>query len=177
MRRRHRRLEMLAIGVGLQQQALPRTAMFNLKTYATIPAALLAFVGTLLWAWPKYRVYPQTLRGEAQPSPQAPAAQACPPSRRPALALPLWRRRGARRHLPQAAPAALYPGHRRRAHRDQRWPGLLRIVGLLALVLACKNLACKGMACFTLGYRTQWIGPHALYDLRTRVFQERAAAA
>ena len=45
-------------------------------------------------------------------------------------------------------------------------PGLLRIVGLLALVLAG-----EGVAYFALGYLTQWIGQHALYDLRTRVFR------
>ena len=45
-------------------------------------------------------------------------------------------------------------------------PGLLRIVGLLALVLAG-----EGVAYFGLGYLTQWIGQHALYDLRTRVFR------
>ena len=45
-------------------------------------------------------------------------------------------------------------------------PGLLRIVGLLALVLIG-----EGIAYFGLGYLTQWIGQHALYDLRTRVFR------
>ena len=45
-------------------------------------------------------------------------------------------------------------------------PGLLRIVGLLAVVLAG-----EGVAYFALGYLTQWIGQHALYDLRTRVFR------
>ena len=45
-------------------------------------------------------------------------------------------------------------------------PGLLRIVGLLALVLIG-----EGVAYFGLGYLTQWIGQHALYDLRTRVFR------
>ena len=45
-------------------------------------------------------------------------------------------------------------------------PGLLRIVGLLALVLVG-----EGVAYFGLGYLTQWIGQHALYDLRTRVFR------
>ena len=45
-------------------------------------------------------------------------------------------------------------------------PGLLRIVGLLALVLVG-----EGLAFFGLGYLTQWIGQHALYDLRTRVFR------
>ena len=45
-------------------------------------------------------------------------------------------------------------------------PGLLRIVGLLALVLVG-----EGIAYFGLGYLTQWIGQHALYDLRTRVFR------
>ena len=45
-------------------------------------------------------------------------------------------------------------------------PGLLRIVGLLALVLVG-----EGVAYFALGYLTQWIGQHALYDLRTRVFR------
>ena len=45
-------------------------------------------------------------------------------------------------------------------------PGLLRIVGLLAAVLAA-----EGVAYFALGYLTQWVGQHALYDLRTRVFR------
>ena len=45
-------------------------------------------------------------------------------------------------------------------------PGLLRIVGLLAVVLIG-----EGLAYFGLGYLTQWIGQNALYDLRTRVFR------
>lgn len=45
-------------------------------------------------------------------------------------------------------------------------PGLLRIVGLIAGVLLA-----EGLAFFALGYLTQWIGQHALYDLRTRVFR------
>ena len=45
-------------------------------------------------------------------------------------------------------------------------PGLLRIVGLLAVVLAV-----EGVGNFGLGYLTQWVGQHALYDLRTRVFR------
>ncbi len=45
-------------------------------------------------------------------------------------------------------------------------PGLIRIVGLIAAVLAA-----EGVAYFGLGYLTQWVGQHALYDLRTRVFR------
>ena len=45
-------------------------------------------------------------------------------------------------------------------------PGLLRIVALIAGVLAA-----EGVAYFGLGYLTQWVGQHALYDLRTRVFR------
>ncbi|MEM1042238.1 MAG: ABC transporter ATP-binding protein [Bacteroidota bacterium] len=45
-------------------------------------------------------------------------------------------------------------------------PGLLRIVGLLALVLVG-----QGIASFAGGYLTQWVGQQALYDLRTRVFR------
>ena len=45
-------------------------------------------------------------------------------------------------------------------------PGLLRIVGLIGLVLVG-----EGLAFFALGYLTQWVGQHALYDLRTRVFR------
>ena len=45
-------------------------------------------------------------------------------------------------------------------------PGLLRIVGLIAGVLVA-----EGVAFFALGYLTQWVGQHALYDLRTRVFR------
>ncbi|MEM6328045.1 MAG: ABC transporter ATP-binding protein, partial [Bacteroidota bacterium] len=44
--------------------------------------------------------------------------------------------------------------------------GLLRIVGLLALVLAG-----EGLFAFVRGYLTQWIGQHALFDLRVRVFR------
>ncbi len=44
--------------------------------------------------------------------------------------------------------------------------GLLRIVGLLALVLVG-----QGLTAFAGGYLTQWVGQHALYDLRTRVFR------
>lgn len=45
-------------------------------------------------------------------------------------------------------------------------PGLLRIVALIAGVLVA-----EGVAYFALGYLTQWVGQHALYDLRTRVFR------
>lgn len=45
-------------------------------------------------------------------------------------------------------------------------PGLIRIVGLIGAVLVA-----EGVAYFALGYLTQWIGQHALYDLRTRVFR------
>ncbi len=45
-------------------------------------------------------------------------------------------------------------------------PELLRIVGIIAGVLVA-----EGVAFFGLGYLTQWIGQHALYDLRTRVFR------
>ena len=45
-------------------------------------------------------------------------------------------------------------------------PGLIRIVGLIGAVLVA-----EGLAYFALGYLTQWIGQHALYDLRTRVFR------
>ncbi|PAP76499.1 ABC transporter ATP-binding protein [Rubrivirga marina] len=45
-------------------------------------------------------------------------------------------------------------------------PGLMRIVGLIAGVLVA-----EGIAYFALGYLTQWVGQHALYDLRTRVFR------
>lgn len=44
--------------------------------------------------------------------------------------------------------------------------GLLRIVGLLALVLVG-----QGVFSFASGYLTQWIGQNALFDLRTRVFR------
>ena len=44
--------------------------------------------------------------------------------------------------------------------------GLLRIVGLIGLVLLG-----EGVFYFGLGYLTQWVGQHALYDLRTRVFR------
>jgi ATP-binding cassette subfamily B multidrug efflux pump len=43
--------------------------------------------------------------------------------------------------------------------------GLLRIVGLLVLVLVG-----QGVTAFAGGYLTQWVGQHALFDLRTRVF-------
>lgn len=39
--------------------------MFKPKTYAIIGAATLLLIVALLWAWPKYRVYSQTLRGQA----------------------------------------------------------------------------------------------------------------
>jgi ATP-binding cassette subfamily B protein len=42
----------------------------------------------------------------------------------------------------------------------------MRIVGLIAGVLVA-----EGVAYFALGYLTQWVGQHALYDLRTRVFR------
>ena len=45
-------------------------------------------------------------------------------------------------------------------------PGLLRIVGVIGLVLLG-----EGLASFALAYLTQWVGQHALYDLRTRVFR------
>ncbi|MGB3543275.1 ABC transporter ATP-binding protein, partial [Rubrivirga sp.] len=45
-------------------------------------------------------------------------------------------------------------------------PGLFRVVGLIAGVLVA-----EGIAYFALGYLTQWVGQHALYDLRTRVFR------
>ena len=45
-------------------------------------------------------------------------------------------------------------------------PGLFRIVGVIGLVLVA-----EGLAFFALGYLTQWVGQHALYDLRTRVFR------
>ncbi len=45
-------------------------------------------------------------------------------------------------------------------------PGLFRIVLLIAGVLVA-----EGVAYFGLGYLTQWVGQHALYDLRTRVFR------
>ena len=45
-------------------------------------------------------------------------------------------------------------------------PGLFRIVLLIAGVLLA-----EGVAYFALGYLTQWVGQHALYDLRTRVFR------
>lgn len=45
-------------------------------------------------------------------------------------------------------------------------PGLLRIVGLLALVLIG-----EGVFAFARGYLTQWIGQNALFDLRVRVFR------
>ena len=45
-------------------------------------------------------------------------------------------------------------------------PGLMRVVGVIGLVLVG-----EGLAFFALGYLTQWVGQHALYDLRTRVFR------
>ena len=45
-------------------------------------------------------------------------------------------------------------------------PELVRIVTLIAGVLLA-----EGVAYFALGYLTQWVGQHALYDLRTRVFR------
>ena len=44
-------------------------------------------------------------------------------------------------------------------------PGLLRIVGVLALVLVL-----EGLFSFALGYLTSWIGQNALFDLRSRIF-------
>ncbi len=44
--------------------------------------------------------------------------------------------------------------------------GLVRIIGLLALVLLG-----QGVFAFASGYLTSWVGQHALYDLRTRVFR------
>ena len=44
--------------------------------------------------------------------------------------------------------------------------GLLEIVGWLALVLVA-----EGAFSFGLAYLTQWVGQHALFDLRTRVFR------
>src|SRR5690606_3368582 len=44
--------------------------------------------------------------------------------------------------------------------------GLLRIVGLLALVLVG-----QGLTAFVGDYMTQWVGQHALYDLHTKVFR------
>ena len=44
--------------------------------------------------------------------------------------------------------------------------GLVRIVGLIAGVLLA-----EGLFGFVLTYLTQWIGQHALFDLRTRVFR------
>ncbi len=44
--------------------------------------------------------------------------------------------------------------------------GLLEIVGWLAAVLLA-----EGAFAFGLAYLTQWVGQHALYDLRTRVFR------
>ena len=44
--------------------------------------------------------------------------------------------------------------------------GLFRIVGVIGLVLLG-----EGVASFALAYLTQWVGQHALYDLRTRVFR------
>ena len=45
-------------------------------------------------------------------------------------------------------------------------PGLLRIVGIIAAVLLA-----EGLFGFALTYLTQWVGQHALFDLRTRVFR------
>lgn len=45
-------------------------------------------------------------------------------------------------------------------------PGLFRVVALIGLVLLG-----EGLASFALTYLTQWVGQHALYDLRTRVFR------
>ncbi|MDT0630679.1 ABC transporter ATP-binding protein [Rubrivirga sp. S365] len=45
-------------------------------------------------------------------------------------------------------------------------PGLFRVVALIGLVLLG-----EGVASFALTYLTQWVGQHALYDLRTRVFR------
>jgi ATP-binding cassette subfamily B protein len=44
--------------------------------------------------------------------------------------------------------------------------GLLRIVGLIALVLLG-----EGVLTFVLGYLTAWVGQHTLFDLRTAVFR------
>ena len=44
--------------------------------------------------------------------------------------------------------------------------GLLEVVGWLALVLLA-----EGAFSFGLAYLTQWVGQHALFDLRTRVFR------
>lgn len=49
---------------------------------------------------------------------------------------------------------------------DGDYAGLLRIIGLLVLVLVA-----QGLTAFVGDYLTQWIGQHALYDLRTRVFR------
>ena len=49
---------------------------------------------------------------------------------------------------------------------DGDYAGLLRIIGLLVLVLIA-----QGLTAFVGDYLTQWIGQHALYDLRTRVFR------
>jgi ATP-binding cassette, subfamily B, multidrug efflux pump len=46
------------------------------------------------------------------------------------------------------------------------YPGLVRIIGLLALVLVG-----QGLLSLASGYLTQWIGQSALFDLRTRVFR------
>ena len=46
------------------------------------------------------------------------------------------------------------------------YAGLLNIIGLLALVLVG-----QGITAFAGDYLTQWIGQHALYDLRTKVFR------
>ena len=43
-------------------------------------------------------------------------------------------------------------------------PGLLRVVGLLAAVLVA-----EGLFSFALTYVTQWVGQHALFDLRARI--------
>ncbi len=48
-------------------------------------------------------------------------------------------------------------------------PGLLKIVGWLALILAG-----EGLFAFTRGYLTQWIGQKTLFDLRVRVFKHIA---
>ncbi|MFN3597732.1 MAG: ABC transporter ATP-binding protein [Rubricoccaceae bacterium] len=45
-------------------------------------------------------------------------------------------------------------------------PGLLRIVALIGGALLL-----EGVFAFALGYLTQWVGQHALFDLRTRVFR------
>ncbi len=44
-------------------------------------------------------------------------------------------------------------------------PGLVRIVGLLALALVA-----EGLFSFGLAYLTQWVGQHALFDLRSSLF-------